>query len=145
MKLLLSLVAVSWVGGVAVGQAPVPVPPPAPMTDAELKDYIKQNYTKTEYRIPMRDGTKLFTSVYSPKDDNSNFMAHLSRVGVQMYQNGSGSANSVAESREKKVSGGILRGNSPVTKSDDEYGEYHCVGRICCRGSADDRFPEVRG
>jgi uncharacterized protein len=28
----------------------------------------KENYTKYEYRIPMRDGKKLFTTVYAPKD-----------------------------------------------------------------------------
>ena len=31
-------------------------------------DYVKANYTKYEYRIPMRDGIHLFTSVYVPKD-----------------------------------------------------------------------------
>jgi uncharacterized protein len=30
--------------------------------------YIRENYSKFEYRIPMRDGAKLFTSVYIPKD-----------------------------------------------------------------------------
>ena len=29
---------------------------------------VKANYTKYEYRIPMRDGKRLFTSVYVPKD-----------------------------------------------------------------------------
>ena len=30
--------------------------------------FIRQNYSKYEYRIPMRDGAKLFTAVYIPKD-----------------------------------------------------------------------------
>ena len=30
--------------------------------------WIRENYTKQEIYIPMRDGIKLFTSVYSPKD-----------------------------------------------------------------------------
>ncbi|WP_247236328.1 CocE/NonD family hydrolase [Telluribacter sp. SYSU D00476] len=30
--------------------------------------YIRENYTKAEYSIPMRDGIKLFTIVYTPKD-----------------------------------------------------------------------------
>src|SRR5258707_9098164 len=30
--------------------------------------YIRENYTKFDYRIPTRDGVKLFTSVYVPKD-----------------------------------------------------------------------------
>jgi len=36
--------------------------------DDELSEWIKANYTKFEYRIPVRDGVKLFTSVYVPKD-----------------------------------------------------------------------------
>ncbi len=35
---------------------------------ADRAEYIRTNYTKFEYRIPMRDGVKLFTSVYSPND-----------------------------------------------------------------------------
>jgi predicted acyl esterase len=34
----------------------------------EKEDYVKTHYTKYEYRIAMRDGKKLFTSVYVPKD-----------------------------------------------------------------------------
>jgi uncharacterized protein len=30
--------------------------------------FVRENYSKYEYRIPMRDGVKLFTSVYVPKD-----------------------------------------------------------------------------
>jgi uncharacterized protein len=32
------------------------------------RDFIRANYTKFEYRIPIRDGVKLFASVYIPKD-----------------------------------------------------------------------------
>ncbi len=31
-------------------------------------EYTRSHYTKYEYRIPMRDGVKLFTVVYAPKD-----------------------------------------------------------------------------
>lgn len=37
----------------------------------ERSDYIRANYTKTEVRIPMRDGAKLFACVYSPNDLNA--------------------------------------------------------------------------
>ena len=30
--------------------------------------WVRENYTKREIYIPMRDGVKLFTSVYEPKD-----------------------------------------------------------------------------
>ena len=35
---------------------------------APEEDYVKAHYTKYEYRIPMRDGVHLFTSVYVPKE-----------------------------------------------------------------------------
>ncbi|MFN5627644.1 MAG: hypothetical protein ACK48W_00020, partial [Bacteroidota bacterium] len=31
--------------------------------------WIKENYTKKEVLVPMRDGTKLFTAIYSPKSN----------------------------------------------------------------------------
>jgi len=40
---------------------------PAPASSAE--DYVRAHYTKYEYRILMRDGKRLFTSVYVPKDE----------------------------------------------------------------------------
>jgi hypothetical protein len=40
--------------------------PSAPVTPKE--DYIRAHYTKYEFRIPMRDGKRLFTAVYVPKD-----------------------------------------------------------------------------
>src|ERR1051326_3062775 len=33
-----------------------------------LADFVKANYTKSEYRIAVRDGVHLFTAVYVPKD-----------------------------------------------------------------------------
>lgn len=32
------------------------------------KDFVQENYDKAEYMIPMRDGIKLYTQVYTPKD-----------------------------------------------------------------------------
>jgi putative CocE/NonD family hydrolase len=45
--------------------------------------YIRQNYSKYEYRIPMRDGAKLFAAVYIPKDafsDGKTYPIMLSRT-----------------------------------------------------------------
>ena len=53
-------------------------PPKAP--DTEHRDYIKSHYTKYEYYIPMRDGVKLFTSVYVPKDDSQPYPMLLIRT-----------------------------------------------------------------
>jgi putative CocE/NonD family hydrolase len=46
----------------------------------ELADYIKNNYTKREVMIPMRDGVKLFTSIYEPKDASQKYPILLSRT-----------------------------------------------------------------
>src|SRR5262245_55375674 len=37
-------------------------------TEADAARVLRENYTKYEYRIPMRDGTRLFTNAYVPKD-----------------------------------------------------------------------------
>ncbi|MGZ3460461.1 MAG: CocE/NonD family hydrolase, partial [Archangium sp.] len=43
--------------------------PQLPYGDSpERAEYIRSHYTKFEYRIPMRDGAKLFTAVYVPND-----------------------------------------------------------------------------
>lgn len=42
--------------------------------------YIAQHYIKNEYLIPMRDGVKLFTVVYSPRDTSINYPILLNRT-----------------------------------------------------------------
>jgi putative CocE/NonD family hydrolase len=56
-------------------------------------DYVRANFTKYEYRIPMRDGARLFTSVYVPKTCESPYAILLSRTpysvapyGVDQYR-----------------------------------------------------------
>jgi putative CocE/NonD family hydrolase len=51
-----------------------PVPPEPPKFD------VKAHYTKYEYRIPMRDGVHLFTSVYVPKDSSRSYPFLIDRT-----------------------------------------------------------------
>ena len=46
-----------------------------------------QEYTKTEYRIPMRDGVRLFTAVYSPKNSSKPLPILMLRTpyGIHPY------------------------------------------------------------
>jgi hypothetical protein len=46
----------------------------------ELAEYIKANYTKREVLIPARDGVKLFTSIYEPKDKSQKYPILLNRT-----------------------------------------------------------------
>lgn len=41
---------------------------------------LRARYTKYEYRIPMRDGTKLFTVVYVPKDSSKTYPFLMNRT-----------------------------------------------------------------
>jgi len=43
-------------------------------------EYIKANYNKFEYQVPMRDGKKLFTSVYVPKDQGRKYPFMMDRT-----------------------------------------------------------------
>ncbi len=42
--------------------------------------YIRQNYEKFEYNIPMRDGVKLFTIAYVPKDKSKTYPFLMNRT-----------------------------------------------------------------
>jgi len=52
-------------------------------------EYARANYTKFEYRIPMRDGVKLFTAVYVPKDDGLKYPILLTRTPYSVAPYGS--------------------------------------------------------
>ncbi|MDE0433914.1 MAG: CocE/NonD family hydrolase [Bryobacterales bacterium] len=58
----------------------LPLPAEKEETAEEHAEWIKANYTKYEYMIPMRDGMKLFTSVYAPKDDTQPYPIMLYRT-----------------------------------------------------------------
>lgn len=54
---------------------------------------VKEHYTKYEFRIPMRDGKRLFTSVYVPKDTSRTYPFLMDRTpysvapyGVDRYK-----------------------------------------------------------
>src|SRR2546426_10260805 len=47
---------------------------------AQTEAEVKANYTKTEQMIPMRDGVKLFTSIYVPKDTSRQYPIMLDRT-----------------------------------------------------------------
>ena len=42
------------------------------------KDYaLKDYYSKSEHMVPMRDGIKLYTQVYVPKDKNQKYLQNF--------------------------------------------------------------------
>jgi len=45
-----------------------------------LSQYIRTNYTKQSYQIPMRDGVKLYTIVYTPRDTAQPYPIIMTRT-----------------------------------------------------------------
>jgi putative CocE/NonD family hydrolase len=54
--------------------------PPAVPERVRQLDYTRAHYTKFDYRIPMRDGVKLFTTVYVPKDRSEKYPFLMERT-----------------------------------------------------------------
>lgn len=72
MRLVRLLVfgAVVWTGSrVSLAQEP-----------SQLESYIRLHYTKTEHMVPMRDGVKLFTSVFVPRDTTKKYPILMKRT-----------------------------------------------------------------
>ena len=56
---------------------------------SESRYDVRANYEKHEYQIPMRDGVKLFTSVYSPKDKSHPYPFLMTRTPYSIAPYGS--------------------------------------------------------
>jgi putative CocE/NonD family hydrolase len=80
----------------------------APQASAQEIDrkWLEENYTKFEFKVPMRDGVRLHTSVYTPKDDSQTYPVLLLRTpygvrpyGSSAYPNPSGSFSVLARDK----------------------------------------------
>lgn len=77
-------------------------------TAEDTADFIRAHYTKTEHHVPMRDGTRLFTAVYTPNDLDGSWPILLRRTpygsgpyGVSRYRDSLGPTE--AYPREKFI------------------------------------------
>ncbi|HAB17620.1 MAG TPA: X-Pro dipeptidyl-peptidase [Verrucomicrobiales bacterium] len=55
--------------------------------------WLAEHYTKYEHRIPMRDGVRLFTRVYVPKDDSQSWPILLTRTPYALKPYGADNYN----------------------------------------------------
>ena len=69
-------------------------------------DDVRAQYTKYEYMVPMRDGVRLFTSVYTPKDTSEPYPFLLTRTpysvapyGIDQYRASLGPSESFQKER----------------------------------------------
>lgn len=76
-------------------QRPAPAAATAPATPSEPAAAVKaaplrDRYEKREHYIPMRDGVRLFTAVYSPKDTSRSYPILLNRTPYSISPYGEG-------------------------------------------------------
>ena len=57
-------------------------------------NYVTQHYTKTEVDIPMRDGIKLHTTIYTPKEGGKNYPILMQRTPYSSRPYGEGQMRS---------------------------------------------------
>jgi putative CocE/NonD family hydrolase len=74
----------------------------------DLREYIKANYTKDEFLIPMRDGVRLFTSVYTPKIESEPFPILINRTPYTVAPYGIENYRSTLGPSEKFVREGFI-------------------------------------
>ena len=110
-------------------------------------DKVRERYTKYEFRVPMRDGVRLFTSVYVPKDGSKPYPflvtrtpysvgpygidAYRSSLGpsdqfqdegfIFVYQDARGRYMSEGEFKQVRPHVPVKRGPQDVDESSDMY------------------------
>src|SRR5262245_36668274 len=127
-------------------------------TLAQTSDKVKAGYSKAEHRIVMRDGVKLFTTVYMPKDTSQSYPILLTRTpysvapyGEDAYRDSLGPSAAFADEkyifvyqdvRGRYMSEGNFQWMTPykpkksgptdVDESTDTYDTIE-IGRASCR------------
>lgn len=102
------------------------------------EDYIRQHYNKIEVYIPMRDGVKLFTSIYTPKDESQKYPILLNRTPYAVapyasdkYKSTLGNFKNMAKEgyifvyqdvRGKWMSEGVYENVRPTKSNDNKKG-----------------------
>src|SRR5262245_10873187 len=93
----------------------------------------KDHYDKTEVQIPMRDGVKLFTQVYTPKDKSQKYPFLINRTPYSVYPYG-----------PDKI-GGRLGPSSYADKEGYIFVHQDVRGRWMSEGKYDNMRPHVMG
>lgn len=98
------------------------------LTDAKSADtnavWLAEHYTKYEHRISMRDGVRLFTRVYVPKDDSQSWPIMLTRTPYALKPYGSDNYN------DPSGSFALLARDKFILVTQDVRGRYASEGEF---------------
>ena len=84
--------------------------------------WLAEHYTKYEHRIPMRDGVRLFTRVYVPKDDSQTWPIIITRTPYALKPYGADNYNDVSGSFR------VLAKDKFILVTQDVRGRYGSEG-----------------
>jgi predicted acyl esterase len=82
--------------------------PPAKSPEAERREYFQAHYTKYEHRIAMRDGVRLFTAVYVPKEASQSYPILLLRTPYTVSPYGADNYSQAPANLEKFAKEGFV-------------------------------------
>ncbi|HSF45728.1 MAG TPA: CocE/NonD family hydrolase, partial [Chitinophagaceae bacterium] len=78
-------------------------------SELKAQNFVKQHYNKKEVRIPMRDGVKLYTVIYTPKDSTRKYPIMMERTPYSAGPYGEGNyARSLGPNENLMKSGYIF-------------------------------------
>lgn len=123
-------------------------PPPRPLFDAPLRSEedaaaaIREHYTKFAHRIPMRDGARLFTHVFIPKDRSRTYPILLVRTPYGVYPYGVDNYPTLAAERRAVQH---FAPAPPLIRSGFIFVQQDVRGRMMSEGTFVDVRPVVSG
>lgn len=89
---------------------------------SQESNYVKENYTKNEYQVEMRDGIKLFTIVYTPKDKSEQYPFLMQRTPYSIGPYGN-------RMRSRLSSNDLLEKDKYIFVFQDVRGAYMSEGK----------------
>ncbi len=75
---------------------------------SQASDFVSTNYEKSEFQIPMRDGVKLHTVVYTPKDKSKKYPFVMQRTPYSAGPYGEGTMKTLLGPSEKMMQEGYI-------------------------------------
>jgi hypothetical protein len=90
----------------------------------QLASYIRLHYTKQEHAIPMRDGVKLFTSIYLPRDTTKSYPILMKRTPYSVGPYGPDKFATTLGPSEHFVKAGYIFVNQDVRGRFQSEGEF---------------------
>ena len=108
---------------IAAAAASLALAQPAP-SEAERREYVQAHYTKYEHRIPMRDGVRLFTAVYVPKDTSQTYPFLIRRTPYTVSPYGADDYLQLPSNLEKFFREGFIFVNQDVRGRIKSEGEF---------------------